>query len=77
LVRLRWFAPLGIGLAEKFVYRSLSQLARYFTDDSVREHAQQQVVAHVGPDTRIVIAHSLGSVVAYEACTAQITTSPC
>ncbi|WP_378733366.1 hypothetical protein [Nocardia brasiliensis] len=67
LVRLRWFAPFGVGLAEKFVVRALSQVTRYFTDDAVREYAQQQVLTHVGPDTKLVIGHSLGSVVAYEA----------
>ncbi|WP_405180927.1 hypothetical protein OG225_06985 [Nocardia sp. NBC_01377] len=67
LTQLRWFAPLGIGLAEKFVWRALSQVARYFTDDAVRQYAQDQVLAHIGPDTRLVIGHSLGSVVAYEA----------
>ncbi|MFD6163116.1 hypothetical protein ACFWF7_22065 [Nocardia sp. NPDC060256] len=67
LVRLRWFAPFGIGLAEKFVVRALSQVTRYFTDQAVREYAQQQVLAHVGPETKLVVAHSLGSVVAYEA----------
>ncbi|MBF6543660.1 hypothetical protein [Nocardia brasiliensis] len=67
LVRLRWFAPFGIGLAEKFVVRALSQVARYFTDENVREYAQQQVLAQVGPETELVVAHSLGSVVAYEA----------
>ncbi|WP_084655374.1 hypothetical protein [Nocardia altamirensis] len=67
LVRLRWFAPFGIGLAEKFVVRALSQVTRYFTDDAVREYAQQQVLALVGPETKLVVAHSLGSVVAYEA----------
>ncbi|WP_067833870.1 hypothetical protein [Nocardia lijiangensis] len=67
LARLRWFAPWGIGLAEKFVWRALSQVTRYFTDDTVRQYAQEQVLAHIGPDTRLVIGHSLGSVVAYEA----------
>ncbi|MFE9580594.1 hypothetical protein ACFYO1_29745 [Nocardia sp. NPDC006044] len=67
LIRLRWFAPTGIGLAEKFVVRALSQVTRYFTDPAIREYAQQQVLAHVGPETRLIVAHSLGSVVAYEA----------
>ncbi|PXX69200.1 hypothetical protein DFR70_102888 [Nocardia tenerifensis] len=67
LVRLRWFAPFGVGLAEKFVVRALSQVTRYFTDADIREYAQQQVLSHVGPDTRLIVAHSLGSVVAYEA----------
>ena len=67
LARLRWFAPLGIGLAGKFVRRSLTQVTRYLTDDTIRTGAQDQVLALIGPETRLVIGHSLGSVVAYEA----------
>ncbi|MGW5374596.1 hypothetical protein ACWESM_04080 [Nocardia sp. NPDC003999] len=67
LMRLRWFAPFGFGLAQKFVIAALSQVTRYFTDDEVREYAQRQVLDQIGPETRLVIAHSLGSVVAYEA----------
>lgn len=67
LARLRWFAPFGVGLAGRFVWRALTQVSRYFTDDEIRAYAQQQVLENIGADTRLVIGHSLGSVVAYEA----------
>ncbi|MFR9751326.1 hypothetical protein ACL02S_09845 [Nocardia sp. 004] len=67
LMRLRWFAPFGFGLAQKFVVSALSQVVGYLTDEKIREYAQQRVLEQIGPDTRLVIAHSLGSVVAYEA----------
>jgi hypothetical protein len=67
LARIRWFAPLGMAFAERFVYRALSQVTRYFTDEAARETAITAVLAQVTPDTRVVIGHSLGSVVAYEA----------
>ncbi|EKT78097.1 hypothetical protein WSS_A34337 [Rhodococcus opacus M213] len=67
LTKLRWFAPFGIGLASKFTWRALTQVTRYFTDDEFRVFAQDQVLAHIGDETRLVIGHSLGSVVAYEA----------
>ncbi|MFI6361943.1 hypothetical protein ACIBG0_04260 [Nocardia sp. NPDC050630] len=67
LTKLKWFAPFGFGMAGKFVNRSLAQVSRYLSEETVREFAQQQVLDLIGPDTRLVIGHSLGSVVAYEA----------
>ncbi|MFE6924582.1 hypothetical protein ACFVAV_26400 [Nocardia sp. NPDC057663] len=67
ITRLNWFAPMGYSLAARFVVRALGQVTRYFTDPDVREFAQQRVLEHIGPETRLIIAHSLGSVVAYEA----------
>jgi hypothetical protein len=67
LTRLRWFAPLGIGLAGRFVWQALTQVTRYLSDDTIRAGAQNLVLHQIGPDTRLVIGHSLGSVVAYEA----------
>jgi len=67
LARLRWFAPFGMGLADHFVYRALSQVSRYLADETIRSDAQDQVLALIDSDTRLVIGHSLGSVVAYEA----------
>lgn len=67
LARLRWFAPFGLGLAGRFVERSLTQVARYLSDDLIRNDAQDRVLSHIGSETRLVIGHSLGSVVAYEA----------
>ncbi|MET9732806.1 hypothetical protein ABZZ79_19810 [Streptomyces sp. NPDC006458] len=44
------------------------QVRRYLdAEDSVRACAQQRFERVVTPDTRVVVAHSLGSVVAYEA----------
>jgi hypothetical protein len=66
LAGLRWFAPFGMTVASKFVWRALSQVTRYLTDDEIRSYAQDQVLHWIGPDTRLLIGHSLGSVVAYE-----------
>jgi pimeloyl-ACP methyl ester carboxylesterase len=54
-------------MAGKFVWRALTQVTRYLTDDEIRAYAQQQVLDAIGDDTRLVVGHSLGSVVAYEA----------
>jgi hypothetical protein len=67
LARLRWFAPAGMAFAQRFVDRLLVQVTRYFTDKAVRAYAQQQVTKLIGPDTRVLVGHSLGSVIAYEA----------
>lgn len=67
LAALRWFAPLGVGVAGRTVWRALSQVTRYLGDERVRAEAQSRVRTQIGPDTRLVIGHSLGSVVAYEA----------
>ncbi|MEU0505274.1 hypothetical protein [Nocardia sp. NPDC005998] len=67
LTKLKWFAPFGFGMAGKFVNRSLAQVSRYLSEEVAREHAQRQVLDLIGPQTRLVIGHSLGSVVAYEA----------
>ncbi|MBF6096814.1 hypothetical protein IU510_01815 [Nocardia cyriacigeorgica] len=67
LAALRWFAPLGVGVAGRTVWRAVSQVTRYLHDDEIRAQAQSRVRALIGPDTRLVIGHSLGSVVAYEA----------
>ncbi len=67
LARLRWFAPFGMAMAERFVVRALTQVTRYFTEERVRGHALAEVLKLVGPETRVLLGHSLGSVVAYEA----------
>ncbi|MFJ7196630.1 MULTISPECIES: hypothetical protein [unclassified Streptomyces] len=45
----------------------LGQVAAYLDDESVRERAIESVLSRVTADTRAVMAHSLGTVVAYEA----------
>ncbi|MEU5240963.1 hypothetical protein ACH4UR_24735 [Streptomyces lydicus] len=67
LARLRWFAPTGMALAERFVDRALSQVTRYLDEEAVREEVQQRIAAHLGPETVAVIGHSLGSVAAFQA----------
>lgn len=64
--RLRWFAPHGMAFAQRFVNKSLRQVTSYLTDEALRAQIQQRVLRHLGDDTRIIIGHSLGSVIAYE-----------
>ena len=66
LARIPWFARVGMALAERIIRRDLAQVTRYFTDEAVRAAAQQQVMQLVDERTKVVIGHSLGSVVAYE-----------
>jgi hypothetical protein len=74
LAKIRWFAPFGAGFAERFIWRALGQVTTYFTDDELRATATERVTNLIDSDTRVIIGHSLGSVVAYEA--AQQLSSP-
>ena len=67
LATIPWFAPFGMGLAERFVKRSLAQVTRYLTTDAIRAAALEAVFELIGPETKVLIGHSLGSVIAYEA----------
>ena len=58
----RFFA----GMAERMMIASLKQVSTYLTDPAIRSAAQESVLAVISEDTRLVIGHSLGSVVAYE-----------
>jgi hypothetical protein len=55
------------GLALRAMVFDLHQVRRYLTEPEVRARVQRQVAAAIGADTRVIVAHSLGSVVAYEA----------
>jgi pimeloyl-ACP methyl ester carboxylesterase len=63
LSRSRWLAAAG----ERFLLGVLRQARIYLHDDTVRNAAQQAVLDAIKPETRVVVGHSLGSVVAYEA----------
>jgi hypothetical protein len=67
LAKVSWFAPYGMGFAERFVNRSLAQVTRYLTEEEIRSAALGSVFQLIGPETKVLIGHSLGSVVAYEA----------
>ena len=55
------------GLAERVMLFDLQQVRRYMTDSVLRQAVQDRVVAAVDEGIRVVVGHSLGSVVAYEA----------
>lgn len=55
------------GLSESAMIWDLKQVRRYFSEAGIRRDAIGYVVGAVREDSRILIAHSLGSVVAYEA----------
>ncbi|MFI6878092.1 hypothetical protein ACIBL6_32085 [Streptomyces sp. NPDC050400] len=63
LSRSRFFA----GLALRSLVLDLKQVRAYLTDPVVHAEVQRRVAASLTDDTRVVVAHSLGSVVAYEA----------
>ena len=64
-----WLTARIFGVLQK-AWRDLLQVTRYLTEDDLRAAAQARVVALLGEDTKLVIGHSLGSVVAWEACQA-------
>lgn len=59
----RFFANVAL----RAMISDLKQVRAYLTDPQIRERVRDRVTARIGPDTRVVVAHSLGSVVAYEA----------
>ncbi|WP_461074906.1 lipase family protein [Streptomyces deserti] len=63
----RFFAEVSL----RALVFDLKQVHRYLTDDVLRAAARSRVEELIGPDTRVVVAHSLGSVVAYEALCAR------
>ncbi|MEW2387862.1 hypothetical protein AB0933_05815 [Streptomyces venezuelae] len=63
LSRSRFFADVAL----RSLVLDLKQVRAYLTDPAVRVEVQRRVAAAVTDDTRVVVGHSLGSVVAYEA----------
>ncbi|MFC9454467.1 hypothetical protein [Streptomyces sp. NPDC056983] len=55
------------GVADRFLIGVLKQVHRYLTDDVVRAGVQREIADCVTPETRVLVGHSLGSVIAYEA----------
>jgi len=54
------------GLAERALLSDLRQVRRYFREPETRQAAQAIVGGALTRDVRVVIGHSLGSVIAYE-----------
>lgn len=68
LVRSSFFRKLyGDGeTAERWLIHDLKTVHRYMTDPRTYEAVQHRVDSAIATDTRVLIGHSLGSVVAYE-----------
>jgi pimeloyl-ACP methyl ester carboxylesterase len=62
LLRCRTFA----GVAQRGFIGNLKQVTAFLAQPDVKERVLQRVADEVTPDTRVVIGHSLGSVVVYE-----------
>jgi pimeloyl-ACP methyl ester carboxylesterase len=66
LSQSRFFAE----MTEWLIIGFIKQVHAYLTDDLVRAEIQARVERVVGPGTAVLVGHSLGSVVAYEAACA-------
>lgn len=66
LDRLPWFGT-GVVDAAAAVKPTLAQVTRYLKDPETHDFAVGRVTRLIDDDTRVVIGHSLGSVVAYDA----------
>jgi len=53
-------------VGKQTVRQLINQLGRYFADEELRAEVRGRFEAVIEPDTRVVIAHSMGTVVAYE-----------
>ncbi|MFG2295376.1 hypothetical protein [Streptomyces sp. NPDC048603] len=62
LTRNRFFGA----VSDRLLISDLKQVRRYFSEPELRQAARDRVAERITPDTRVVVAHSLGSVVAYE-----------
>jgi len=63
LSRSRFFAKVAL----RAMVSDLKQVRRYLTDPGLRDQVRDRVVGLIDADTPVVVGHSLGSVVAYEA----------
>jgi hypothetical protein len=55
------------GMAERALIFDLKQVRRYLDVPEVRSAARASIERAIGSDTTVIVAHSLGSIVAYEA----------
>ena len=60
-------SPFFAGMTERLIVGLIKQVHAYLTDASVRAEIQQRVARVITPETAVLIGHSLGSVIAYEA----------
>jgi hypothetical protein len=60
-------SPFFLDVAERALIYDLKQVHRYLYDLDVRRQVRASIELAIGPDTTVIVAHSLGSIVAYEA----------
>jgi pimeloyl-ACP methyl ester carboxylesterase len=63
-------------IGEDQLRRTIDQAGRYFSDDDVSAQVQQRLLDVLADDTCVVVAHSLGTVVAYETLCAHPDRAP-
>jgi len=63
LAKSKYFIALG---GERAILFLLEQVRSYLYDLEMKQAIQKRVIEKVTPDTRVIIGHSLGSIVAYE-----------
>ena len=69
--RIHFFAEQGFAAAETILWRDLKQVSSYIVPGDIRNEIRSRAEeALAKPDVLVVVAHSLGTVVAYEAITA-------
>lgn len=61
---------LGQAAGKATFERTVDLVTTMVTTPDLREQVDQRITAVVGPDTRIIVAHSLGTIVAYKALVA-------
>ncbi|MET7924182.1 antibiotic ABC transporter ATP-binding protein [Streptomyces sp. NPDC005349] len=54
-------------VSDRLLIFALRQVHRYMTEPELKRLAQARIAEEIAEDTRVLVAHSLGSVVAYEA----------
>lgn len=61
------YYPFFVGLAQRVIIWDLKQVWSYFRYSEIRSQILERLKEVISPDTQVVVGHSLGSVVAYEA----------
>lgn len=53
-------------VGKQTVRQMVNQLGRYFADDDLRARVHERLARTVTDETRVIVAHSMGTIVAYE-----------
>jgi len=60
-------SPFFAKVSDRLLILALKQVRRYMTEAALKREAQARIAEEITDATRVLVAHSLGSVVAYEA----------